>query len=548
MRHLDFPAKARERLSSQLGSLRSGCEEDLTTPLLPRDGRDRDLCRAEVAQTVWDHCKLGSLACGRLSALEADKRLKHGTFSRRPGYFVPATRGDSLRDLIRKYFTARDPVILHTKSVEYANESVSRLYPVHRIGRLRPIPLDEAAALCFPSNTGLGFPVISSDSGKYLYEVYKISEEIHNSGYDLGWVSECPAILGVRGQPRGPAASVGTPYAKTRVIYAMSRVLMNIEKRIQHPLQGILASSEVFSAWISRLRVAKTITRLFACKPRGILSVDFKSFDASVPEVVLDFVFEIIEGWMTLEARPILRFAKEAFMRTGILCPATKPSPFEYFPGSARTGGVPSGSVLTNLIDSLVNLWVMHYAASEVGSSVLFAMAQGDDGLYTFQGQPSKADLAGAVSSLGMTISEEKSMMCDDTVHYLQDLHSRQHVLDGLHMGQRPIQHVLNSAMSQERNDGKAWDRDCDVIRWLQQFGEVIYHPSHTLCWDWLYEADWAIKEVIKRLRVDGANERLAQILGCVMRKDSNSFKHKDLTLGSFMNSPIVQYLLRRHV
>lgn len=546
MRVLDFHPGSEVRLASQLGSLRSGCDEDMTTPLLPRDGRSKDLLRAELAEVVHQQCGLGSLACERLKALESEKRLKHGTFSKRPGYRVPATSGDSLRDLIRKYFTARDPVILHTASVEYACECVSRLYPVRRLGRLRPLELDVAAAREFPSGTGLGYPVISSDSRKYLYEVYKISEEIHNSGYDLSWVSQCPAILGVRGQPRGPATLTGTPYAKTRVIYAMPRVLMNVEKRLQHPLQGVLANCDVFSAWESRTRVAKTISRLFACKPRQILSVDFKAFDASVPEVVLEYIFEIIAGWMTSDSGPIVRFAKEAFMRTGILCPANKPSPFEYFPGSARTGGVPSGSVLTNLIDSLVNLWVMHYAAHRVGSSVLFSMAQGDDGVYTFQGVPSLSDLAGAVSELGMTISEEKSMMCGDAVHYLQDLHSVEHVPDGLHVGQRPIQHVLNSAMSQERNDGKPWDRDCDVIRWLQQFGEVLHHPSRDLCWDWLYKADWAVREIIKRLRT-GVDERLGDILGCVMRKDSNSFKHKDLTPSSFLASPIVQYLLRRH-
>jgi len=268
--------------------------------------------------------------------------------------------------------------------------------------------------------------------------------------------------------------------------------------------------------------------------------VDFKAFDASVPEVVLDYVFDIIAGWMTGESSALVRFSKEAFMRTGILCPD------EYFPGSARTGGVPSGSVMTNLIDSLVNLWVMHYAAHRVGSSVLFAMAQGDDGLYTFQGNPSKSDIAGVVSELGMTISEEKSMMSCDAVHYLQDLHVRDYVIDGLSVGVRPLQHILNSAMSQERIDGKPWDRDCDTVRWLQQWGEAINHPSfHAFC-DWLIHYDPVCAEMISRLRDDGASERLGDILRCVMRKDSNSFKHKDLTLGSFCNSPVVSYLVRR--
>jgi hypothetical protein len=94
---------------------------------------------------------------------------------------------------------------------------------------------------------------------------------------------------------------------------------MNVEKRLQHPLQGALSHLETFSAWKSRAHVARAITRLFACKPRDILSVDFKSFDVTVPVQVLDFVFRIIERVMTSESGPVIAFAKEAFNRTGIL-------------------------------------------------------------------------------------------------------------------------------------------------------------------------------------------------------------------------------------
>jgi hypothetical protein len=269
-----------------------------------------------------------------------------------------------------------------------------------------------------------------------------------------------------------------------------------------------------------------------------ILSVDFKSFDVSVPEVVLDLVFEIIEGWMTVESRPLIRFIKEAFMRTGILCPG------EYFAGSARTGGVPSGSVMTNLVDSLVNLWVMHYAAARASSSVLFALAQGDDGVYTFQGTPSMHDLAEAVSELGMTISEDKSIMDSEVVHFLQDLHTRDYLIDGVNVGVRPLQHVLNSAMSMERNDGKSWDRSCDTVRWLQQWGEALYHPRFPEFCDWLYHNDWLCEGLLERLRVDGVTERLKEILSNVNRKDSNSFW--GLTPASFLSSPAVAYLMRR--
>lgn len=541
MRRLGFPAEARQRLASQQGGLRIGCSKDLTTPLVPLPPQgvtvSKEVSRAAVLLSFTLDCALEAVKLDRLKALEYSKRSSIGGSSMRPGFRFPATQGDSLEDQIRKYFIKRDPIHPNSAAMEYATKQVSALYEVGRFGRLEPIDLDVAAAQKFPRGTGLGYPVITSDP-KYLFEVYKISEEIHNSGYDLSWVAELPALLGVRGQPRGPESVVGTPYAKTRVIYAMPRAVMNAEKRIQFPLQGFLKKREEFCAWVGRDAVAKSITRLFARKSRKqVLSVDFKSFDVSVPEIVTNEIFNIIEGWMTKESGPLVRFCKEAFQRTGILCPDL------YLPGSARSGGVPSGSVMTNLIDSLANLWVMHYAAARNTSSLLYSIVQGDDGVYTFQGNVQMSEVAEAVSELGMKLSPEKSMMCEDAVHFLQDLHCVQHVVGGINVGMRPLTHILNSAMSMERNDGKSWDRECDTVRWLQQFGEGLHHPHFALACDWLVKHDWLCEGLLLRLRNDNAG-RLREILSCVNRKDSNSFW--GLTESSFLTSPVVKYLRER--
>jgi len=230
-------------------------------------------------------------------------------------------------------------------------------------------------------------------------------------------------------------------------------------------------------------------------------------------------------------------------MRSGIIVPGLASGSFACYPGAERTGGVPSGSVLTNLIDSLVNLWVMYYSAHRLGSRVLFALSQGDDGVYTFQGYPSKADLSGVISELGMTMSEEKSMMSTECVHFLQNLHTRRYLIDGLSVGQRPFTHILNSAMSMERDDGKEWNRDCHTIRWLQQWSEGDNHPSfHEAC-DWLYESDWMCKGILCRL-CDDDTTYLSKLLACVSRKDSNAFF--GLSVQGFLTSPVIQYLKRR--
>lgn len=544
-RHVEVSAKAVERLQSQLGSLRSGCPEDLTTPLGPRTEEvDKDAWRAEIANSLLAVCMPHLDKSKRLNALEIAKLRKLGTSSKWPGYAIPATVADSLEDGVLRYFAARKSVGLDGKAARYANDYVRSQVPTSRIGLLRLIDLEIAAARKFPHGTGLGFPVCSSDFEKFGFTVYKISEEIHNSGYDCGWVKCLPSLLGMRGQQRGPISVVGTPYAKVRVIYAMPRAIMNVEKRIQFPLQGYLKNAnEVFAAWQSRSAVAKAITRMFALKPRRILSVDFSSFDVSVPLVVLGEVFKIVKGWFTSDAAPVIDFCQEAFTKGGIICPGLTSKTFREFSGEERSGGVPSGSVLTNLIDSLVNLWVMAYAAALNSSSISFALVQGDDGVYVFRDGVTKEEISNAVSTLGMVISVEKSMECQGAVHFLQDLHEEGHFVDGLNVGQRPFSHIVNNAMNMERNDGKPWTRVDDSVRWLQQWGEGLYHPGFEAASAWLFDRDWMTRDIIDRIR-KGDVTWIPESIRRVNRKDSNSFW--GLSAQSFLSSPTVQHLLTR--
>lgn len=548
MRHIEISADAVARLQGQLGSLRSGCGEDLTTPLLPRTpGVEKDVLRAEAAESLSAAC-MPTGCSTTLVGLELDKRKKLGTSSKCPGYCVPATQGDSLEDLIERYFQPRPPIIFDTRAWNLATEYVSSLVPVSRIGRLSLIPLERAAASEFPNAGGLGFPVFSSDFEKYGYEVYKLSEEIHNSSYALDWVPCFPAILGKRGQQRGPEKDVG-PYAKTRVVYAMSRAIMNIEKRLQYPLQGFLRSREEFSAWVHRDRVALSLTRLFTRRPRSILSVDFSSFDVSVPEVVISEIFRIIEGWFVPESAHVIRFCKEAFTRCGIICPSRDRGACTEYPGDMRSGGVPSGSVLTNLIDSLVNLWVASYAASLAGSSINFALVQGDDGVYVFRGNLPKEEFSKAVATIGMKVSVEKSMESDKCVHFLQDLHEADSFFsDGLNRGQRPFSHILNNACNHERNDGKPWSRIDEVVRWVQQWNEGRYHPGFQGASHWLYERDWMVRDVVERVH-KGDTSWIPGSIQRIMRKDARLRFYYDyigLSASSFAETPVFQHLLMR--
>jgi hypothetical protein len=547
MEQLEFSVEAEQALASLLGTLRSGNEADLTSRLVSgaKQGTylEKALGRAKMSQDIYSVCNLGMLP-GPLALLESTKARKWGTFSRRPGAFTDAVRDDSLYKQTLRYFQTRERCRLQNDAVHYANGYVSELYRVNRFGRLRPLDLGSAAVQF--KKSGMGFPVMSSNVEKHFETVLGISNRIWDSGCDQTWITVLPAVMGYRGQPLGPPHPDTNPggYAKTRLIYMMPRALANLEKTIQKPLFDNLRTVPAFCAWISEHDVDVAMTRLLSTG-RRVLSIDFKKFDQSIPNEVLGKVYDIYRRWFVSEAEPLIDFCEEVVKRTGIITPdpSGAKSDYEVLPGSGRTGGMPSGSVMTNLTDSNVNAWVMAYAAKVLKTEILAGHFQGDDGAIVFKGDPTMDDLSGVLSShLGMTLSTDKSSYEYDSVTFLQNVHMKHYLVDDLCRGVRPIMHAANASASYERADDALYVADdYETIRVCQQAGYCLHHPSVTEYCDWLLAHDSFARDVIQRVLVDPAF--YVKACEAVRRKDSNS--QKGFSPQSLWASPVFQYMLR---
>lgn len=554
-RELEFSSEAEQALASLIGTLRSGNEADLTTRLLKCDRqagvRQKALCRSKVAQDIWDRCDLGKLP-DWLQLVEKAKMGKWGTFSRRPSFFTDAGKDDSLRKQVAAYFQPRRPCTLCTRAVDYADQYVSSLYGWRQRGKLRPLDLEDAATRFH--NTGLGFPVVSSNSARYLEQVLEISRQIWESNGDPSWVAALPALAGYRGQPLGPPHPDTNPggFSKTRFIYMMPRALANLEKCIQAPLFDALKSRPEFCAWAEVMpgqpfghAVDVQMSRLLS-RGKRILSVDFKRFDQSVPFEVIDRIYAIYRNWFVPEAAELIDFCQEVFKHSGIIIPDGDGDggAYEFLPGSARTGGVPSGSVLTNMNDSNVNAWVMAYAAKVLHCEIDLAYFQGDDAASSFHGNLDMADLSGVLfEHLGMTLSVEKSGYEHGMVTFLQNVHHSEWLVDGLNRGVRPIMHAANAMVSHERADDSQWrSDDYETIRWCQQVGYSLHHPSATQMCDWTFDNDVYAKEIILRATKDP--EFFRKACEAVRRKDCNS--QKGFSPNALLSSPVFQYMLER--
>jgi hypothetical protein len=382
---------------------------------------------------------------------------------------------------------------------------------------LEPIALVDAAG-DFVGRSNLGWPFISSDP-KYLPQALQLSEVLLR---DLSPEAAfcCPAILNTRGQPRGLYQR-----AKGRVVFGCSRAIGNIEKMIFRPVFQSLTHREGFSAWGGQRSVDDAITYLISKaygNARALLSMDFANFDATIPSFVLHAQFDILEELFSPSTKSLLRFVREHFIR----CRLVTPSGTELH--QERERGIPSGSVLTNLIGSMANVWMLLYASHILKNPIEGFEVQGDDGVYLFN-EGVDVDLLAAVlkAHFGVEMSVEKSQHAHREVHFLQNVHRYSYSAsvvtydDGTHtashmanVGIRPIMRVLNGMMSYERFRPN-WNAKMDTLRWMQQVETAASHPMFSGFVDWFLGADkYAHLPVSQLIQEAGGAEAVNAVLG----------------------------------
>lgn len=493
---LDLAEDAFRRLDSILRIHAAGCEWDYTTPLLRSCmAAPSDVMRDEMAASFINHCKLDGLPMW-LREAEYAQRRKIGTFSKVPGYCTSYGSEISLATQVQRYF---DPHKVHIEpgaSIR-ANKYIASLVSCGSGVKLSATTLGVAAE-SFIRRTGYGWPVISSD-GAYGPQIYGLSESFISSDAPVPLV---PAIVGSRGQSRGLHMR-----ARNRLIFQCSRVVGNVEKMFFLPMFAELRHLPMFAAWQGQDAVDWAVSGLFEDSAGPFLSVDYSGFDASVPNIILRHIFRVIKQWFDPSHGELISRLENQFIHCGIITPEG------HIIG--RSDGIPSGSVLTNLVGSLVNLWVMAYAAHRCGVTIHRSLIQGDDGVFSFNGSVNPADLASVIrADLGMTLSTDKSYYDKDEIHYLSNIHRRTYKVQGKTVGIRPLMRVLNGMMSYERFQS-GWTGHMDTLRWFQQLDNARNHPCYLAACEFLLAHDkYARLDVPELIRHAGGIDAVNVAIG----------------------------------
>jgi len=431
-----LPAEGRIRLEHSCARTSDGFDQDLQSPLYDSRPREEiiDLCERAVGVTDFEE----------LTEIDEEEKAKIGPWSIMLPY---AERKEDLMKYWHQEFSA-DPRIL-AKAVE----TVSHLIPP---GTLKPASFEEAYDL-MPKDTSLGLPWLTRDR--------RYAESYFNRAKSLTEPDEIyPCVLYWRGQSAGLEK---TP--KQRVVWGFDHAETVLGATILYPVLSYLKRFNGFSAWLGDVYVDVAITRILErAQGRRIISADYSGFDSSLHRILLNQVDFVLQTW----------FQDPGPARIELLGSISDTVPI-VVPGAVlggRFGGVPSGSVLTNLRDTIANLIAGHYVAYHEGCYLEDFEVLGDDSVFLFSDDLDPEKFSEVVKDLGLRSSPEKQFVSRDAAHFLQRWHSLKYKKVGLCRGVRSPFRALSGMLGYERFRAD-WSKYLDTARWIMQVENTKNDP-----------------------------------------------------------------------
>jgi len=462
------------RLESYLGNVEAGYEEQLKTPFY--QGNDDHF--REYA--MWYYDNIAKSDIDELNEIELDEVDNFGPFSTRLPW-------EERKEGVLEYF--QNPEGQDNAMLKSAFMSLSRLIPSHS---LTPLTF-KASFGAMPKDANLGLPFFSKDK-IYLDSYLKRAESIAHGGYKERLF---PSVLGWRGQANGDPSA-----PKQRVVWMQDHCETIIGLSIQVPLLEKLRKFSQFAAWNQLSRVDEVVTAMIDSTRLPIMSLDFSGFDKRYARLLNHLTFELMRYWFVHSAKRQLDWLEQEIETVPLVVPS-----------GIITGnhGMPSGSALTNLGDSLGQLLM-------ILPFFLAVTVLGDDGVGklnpTFLVDPETVTKT-LFSQYGAVVSADKGGFSSDQVRYLQRLHLRKYRVHGLCVGIRSLTRTWNGACHLERRIPDL-PEEFFSARTISQLENAKYHPRFRKAVEYFYSIDRVVQEFdpVEIFTRAGGVERVEKVLG----------------------------------
>lgn len=427
LHNLDLSDSVKSKLVQNLRVTVEGSDKVIVTPL----GKNND---PEALLSGWDNIFQDNI--GRMNSalleIEESNRGKYGPRSIQKPW-------KERKDSLEAYFHDQGARFTVSSNVQLGN-------------KLRPLSIDKAAQLLKNStNSGLPWYTRKSDIKTDLIENFK---------YYLD--RQDPCVLFTRTQEQGKTRNVwGYPSADTLNEMRYYAPLLDYQKKLSW--RAALNSPDLVDRGITNLINNAMVNGM------KLVSIDFSAYDASVGEELQKAAFEYVSSLFQTSYAEELDYISHRFNTIGII------TPDGVWDGSH---GVPSGSTFTNEVDSLAQYTVISNLGTVDESTM---QIQGDDGAYAVWADSIEETFKG-FERYGLNVNEEKSVISDDYVVYLQKLYHNDYRLEnGLIGGIYSTYRALSRLVYQERwsnfDEVDISGEDYYSLRAISILENCKYHP-----------------------------------------------------------------------
>jgi hypothetical protein len=279
--------------------------------------------------------------------------------------------------------------------------------------KLRPlhyITVDDVRRVLPKSNTHSGAFWLATgikEKGKNLEVAFKafakdVDDAILNGTFAL------PILLGNRTQASGEYDDEGNQTGeckhKTRVVSMIDLELIMAELMFAYPFQRTFTNSKFYAGGKDDLAISSYLLD-WRSKYDSWISLDYSSFDQTISSWLIEDAFSIIKSCFIMNDKESALFDvivhdfihKDFYITEGVI---------------HSDKGVPSGSMFTQIIDSLVNVIVVntYFISKGLGVRKYEMMAMGDDNII-FCGKDIDVNLLSTYISknFGLLVNSDKS-------------------------------------------------------------------------------------------------------------------------------------------
>lgn len=188
-----------------------------------------------------------------------------------------------------------------------------------------------------------------------------------------------------------------------------------------------------------------------------VLEMDYSGFDGSLSGLLINSAFRILRQCLILDDADAQLWDRVVsyFITAPIVCPDGR----VYY---GRRHGVPSGSMFTQMIDTICNAIIIEYVATRLHLKLSQYVCVGDDSVVGLDSSVSISEITAMAKELGINVSETKTRLIDTSAGHYSPIHFLGHEWQpGL--GTRRTEDTLERLLAPERVHKEFFSKDRDI-------------------------------------------------------------------------------------